>query len=154
MPIPTPSLYQSLNLLAAKLANEHQVPAPPPLSYKQVLKTQAQILRNGLTREEYLQAADQLWRTVKRRHGVFPKPYLLISPSVIQLALSNQMDHQTNTLQTEQAIQTTLDDWLTRYREAHPAASIREAIGWLEWDGVHRQFPPARYSSWKKQKNL
>jgi hypothetical protein len=137
MPIPTPSLYQSLNLLAAKLANEHQVPAPPPLSYKQVLKTQAQILRNGLTREEYLQAADQLWRTVKRRHGVFPKPYLLISPSVIQLALSNQMDHQTNTLQTE-----------------HPAASIREAMGWLEWDGVHRQFPPARYSSWKKKNNL
>lgn len=110
------------------------------------------MVRNELTLAEYLEASAQLWRTIKRKQNVYPKPYILISPSVIQLALSNQTDRKTKIVQRHEALHKTLNDWVSRYQHSHPKTSLQETILWLEWDGVHQQFPAHQYSSWKTEK--
>jgi hypothetical protein len=147
-----PPFQRNLNLLALALAKEYRIPAPPPLNRSQALKAELQMRQNGLTPTEYFEAAAQLWRVVREKQRIYPKPYILLSPTVIQLALSNQADRLRNRKEGIHAIQTTLDDWIARYREANPEATLKEAIAWLEWDGVHRQFPTEEYSSWKKEK--
>lgn len=139
-------------MLAVQLAKEYRIPAPPPLTYRQTQKAEAAMLRNGISLADYLEAAGQLWRAIRAKHQIYPKPYLLLSPFVIQLALSNQADRETRTTQRHEAVQKTLNDWVFRYQEAHPKATLNEVIAWLEWDGVHRQFPSGEYSCWKRGK--
>jgi hypothetical protein len=134
-------------MLAVQLAKEYRIPAPPPLTYRQTQKAEAAMLRNGISPDDYLEAAGQLWRDIRAKDQIYPKPYLLLSPFVIQLALSNRADRETRTTQRHEAVQKTLNDWVFRYQE-----TLNEIIAWLEWDGVHRQFPSREYSCWKSGK--
>jgi hypothetical protein len=144
--------HEYINRLAIVLATKYRIPAPPPLSRKQTAKAESEIRKNALTRDEYLQAAAQTWEAIHARQRIYPKPYLLLSPVVIQQALSNRTDRDNNQIKQQQAVTETLEHWVIRYAEAHPRSTIQEAIHWLEFDGVHRQFPDAEYSAWKSQK--
>lgn len=145
------SFQERINQLSFWLARTHHIPKPPPLGFKQTRTAERELTQNNLSIEEYLKAAAQLWIQTLKREKIYPKPYLLISKTVIAAALLTRKETLKAEETTHAAIEKTLNDWVYRYQQIHPNSSVAETIAWLEWEGIHRQFPPNEYSNWKKK---
>lgn len=146
------SFHNRINQLSFWLAKKHNIPKPPPLGRKQTRTAETEITRNNLSIEEYLRAAAQLWTQTLKREQVYPKPYLLLSPAVIATALLTRSENEQTHQEAKIAIEKTLNDWVFRFQALRPTTPLKETIGWLEWEGIHNQFPKKEYSNWKNQR--